>query len=172
MVPSTAATSPIANAHRNSAMVGEVKEGMSGMLSPNVPSPVQLSSPTKMRAPIPAASRPGSMTTPIIPPPMPAASISRNAPTSGEPRSVLMAAKLPAAPITITAISGASVLSSWIASTPSPLPIAISGASGPSTMPRLRVAKDAMMMPGRSIGRVAPPALNPSAGLCPPVPGR
>ena len=27
-------------------------------------------------------------------------------------------------------------------------------------------------MPGRSIGGVAPPALNPSAGECPPVPGR
>ena len=146
---------------------------MLGIESPNVPSPVQLLRPTKTNAPMPDASRPGSITTPIMPPPIPAASISRNAPTSGEPSRVLMAAKLPAAPITTTAISGASRLSRWMASTPAPLPIAISGASGPSTTPRLRVAKEAMMMPGSSIGSTGPPdALKPSAGLWPPVPGR
>ena len=53
-----------------------------------------------------------------------------------------------------------------------PLPIAISGASGPRTTPRLSVANAAMTMPGRSIGRTAPAVLNPSAGLCPAVPGR
>ena len=62
----------------------------------------------------PAASRPGTSTTPSIGPPSPAASISRNAPTSGEPRSVLIAAKLPAAPITATAFAGASFLRRWI----------------------------------------------------------
>ena len=85
---------------------------------------------------------------------------------------MLTAAKLPAAPITITAVSGASRLSRCTASTPSPLPIAISGASGPSTTPRLSVANDATAIPGSSIGSTGPPALNPSAGLCPPVPGR
>ena len=67
------------------------------MASDSVPNPVQLSSPTKMRDPMPAASNPGTSTTPRIAPPIPAASISRNAPTIGEPRSVLIAAKLPAA---------------------------------------------------------------------------
>jgi hypothetical protein len=60
----------------------------------------------------------------------------------------------------------------WTARTPRPLPMAISGASGPITAPRLRLAKAAMMIPGSSIGGTAPDALNPSAGLCPPVPGR
>ena len=85
---------------------------------------------------------------------------------------MLTAAKLPAAPITTTAIWGASRLSRCTASTPSPLPIAISGASGPSTTPRLSVAKDASTMPGSSIGGTGPEDLKPSAGLCPPVPGR
>ena len=89
-------------------------------------------------------------------PPRPDASISRNAPTSGEPSSVLIAAKLPATPITVDAISGASFLIRCTASTPSPLPIAISGASGPSTAPQHRVAKAAIAMPGSSIGRVVP----------------
>ena len=62
--------------------------------------------------------------------------MSRNAPTIGEPSSVLIAAKLPAAPITTTAVWRGVRLSRCIASTPSPLPIAISGASGPSTTPR------------------------------------
>ena len=61
-----------------------------------------------MSAPRPAASRPGIMTTAIVAPPIPAASMSRNAPTSGEPSSVAIAAKLPAAPITMAAIGGAS----------------------------------------------------------------
>ena len=86
---------------------------------------------------------------------------------------MLTAAKLPAAPITITAVSGASRLSRCTASTPSPLPIAISGASGPSTTPRLSVTNDASD-DARQLDREhgAPPALKPSAGLCPPVPGR
>ena len=53
-----------------------------------------------------------------------------------------------------------------------PLPMAMSGASGPSTAPQLRVTKAAMMMPGSSTGGTGPEALNPSAGACPPVPGR
>ena len=89
----------------------------------------------------------------------------------GEPRSVLIAAKLPAAPITTLAVA-ASRLIRCTARMPMPLPMAISGASGPSTAPKLRVANAAMMMPGSSIGGTGPDGLNPSAGLCPPVPGR
>ncbi len=95
---------------------------------------------------------------------MPAASMSRNAPTIGEPRSVEIAAKLPATPTTTAAIGGASFLIRWTASTPRPLPIAMSGASGPSTTPRLSVANAARMIPGSSIGGIAPAAWKPSAG--------
>ena len=147
--------------------------GMSGIESENLPNPVRLSRPMKMSAPIPAASRPGTSTTPIIAPPIPEASINRNAPASGDPpMRVLIAAKLAAAATINTPCFGASFLMKCIASTPSPLPIAISGASGPSTAPRLSVANEAMMMPGRSIGLTAPAALNPSAGSWPAVPGR
>ncbi len=70
------------------------------------------------------------------------------------------------------AIGAASRFRSWSARTPSPLPIAINGASGPSTTPRLNVANAARVIPGSSIGGTAPEAWNPSAGECPPVPGR
>jgi hypothetical protein len=83
----------------------------------------------------------------------------------GEPKRVLMAAKLPAAPMTTLAVAGASFLTKCTAKTPIPLPIAISGASGPRTTPRLSVANAAITMPGRSTGAVAPDALKPSAGL-------
>ena len=61
-----------------------------------------------MSEPTPAASSPGTRTTPSSAPPRPAASISRNAPTIGEPSSVEIAAKLPATPTTTAAIGGAS----------------------------------------------------------------
>jgi len=67
--------------------------------------------------------------------------IKRNAPTNGDPSSVLMAAKLPAAPMTTLAICGASFFKRWTASTPSPLPMAMRGASGPSTTPSARWRK-------------------------------
>ena len=72
----------------------------------------------KISEPTPAASSPGASTTPSIAPPIPATSIIRNAARRGEPRSVLIAAKLPAAPITTLAISGASRLTRWMARTP------------------------------------------------------
>ena len=90
----------------------------------------------------------------------------------GEPNSVLMAAKLPAEAMTMAAVGGASLLASLTANMPSPPPMAMSGASGPRTTPRLRVASAATITPGSSIGVGAPPALNPSAGTWPPVPGR
>ena len=80
--PSTAAVRPIAIAQRNSAPVGLPNGGMFGTASENVPKPVQLSSPMKISEPTPAASSPGTSTTPSIGPPSPAASISRNAPTA------------------------------------------------------------------------------------------
>ena len=135
--------------------------------------PVRASRPTKMSAPTPEASRPGSSTTPSMGPPRPEASISRNAPAMGEPRRVLIAAKLPAAATTAVAWAGMSRLASRTASTASPPPRAISGASGPSTTPRLRVASAASSTPGSWAGVGAPsPALNPSAGEWPPFPGR
>ena len=121
---------------------------------------------------MPAASSPGTSTTPSIGPPSPAASSRRKAPTIGDPSSELMAAKLPAAAITFVAWSGASCAARRTASAPRPLPSMISGASGPSTTPRASVASEARNTPGNSTGGRAPAALNPSAGEWPPVPGR
>jgi hypothetical protein len=163
---------PTTIAHRNSDTRGLPAGGMSGTASEKVPKPLQSSSPMKISEPTPAASSPGASTTPSIAPPIPATSIIRNAAGRGEPRSVLIAAKLPAAPITTLAVSGALRLTRWTARTPRPLPIAIRGASGPRTTPRLSVANEAMTIPGSSIGCTGPDALNPSAGLCPAVPGR
>ena len=130
------------------------------------------SRPRKISDPTPAASSPGTSTTPSIGPPSPAASSSRNAPRSGDPNSVLTAAKLPAVAITAVACAGASRAARRTASAPSPLPIAISGASGPSTAPNESVASAARKTPGSSIGGSGPPTWNPSAGEWPPVPGR
>ena len=171
-LPSTAAAIPIPTAQKNSATFGVVNVGMSGTASEKSPKPVHEFSPMKMSEPTPAASRPGTSTTPSIAPPSPDTSMSRKAPVSGEPRSVLIAAKLPAAAITAVAVCGAFRRTRCTARTPIPLPMAMSGASGPSTAPQLRVAKAAMMMPGSSTGGTAPEGLNPSAGACPPVPGR
>ena len=55
---------------------------------------------------MPAASRPGSSTIVAAAPPTAMASISRNAPSSGEPSSAEMAAKLPAPPITSERLGG------------------------------------------------------------------
>ena len=122
--------------------------------------------------PTPAASRPGTSITPSSGPPKPATSIRRNAPTRGEPRRVLMAAKLPAAPMTTVACAGASFLTRCTMSTASPPPIAMRGASGPRTAPRQRVRSAAMTMPGNISVVGAGLDLKPSAGECPPVPGR
>ena len=67
---------------------------------------------------MPAASSPGMRTMASIGPPIADASSSRKAPMSGDPRSVLMAAKLPAAATTATARSGASRVARRIAITP------------------------------------------------------
>ena len=105
------------------------------------------------------------MTSPNVGPPSPDTSISRNAPSSGDPNNVDTAAKLPAAASTIRTRGGASRLARRTASTASPAPRAISGASGPSTAPRPRVASAAKKIPGRSAvcGRPVP-VTSPSAG--------
>ncbi len=159
-------------AHRNMAPVGWLNGGSPGMAREKLPNPVNESRPMKMRVPMPAASRPGTSTRPRRGPPRPDASISRNAPTMGEPSRALMAAKLPAEAMTTAAVGGASRLTRCTASAPRPPPMAINGASGPRTTPRLRVASEARTTPGSSTAVGAPPALNPSAGLWPDVPGR
>ena len=99
--------------------------------------------------------------------------MSRKAPANGLPSSVLMAAKLPAPAMTTVAIGGASLFTKWTVSAPSPPPMAMSGASGPSTAPRASVAMEARATPGILMGSGGPPpTLNPSAGECPPRPGR
>ena len=171
-VPSTAATRPKTMAHRNMAPVGWLNGGRPGMASEKLPNPVSESRPMKMRVPMPAASSPGTSTRPRSGPPSPDASIRRKAATMGEPSRALMAAKLPAEAITTAAVGGASFLTRCTARAPSPPPMAMSGASGPRTTPRLRVASEARITPGSSTAVGAPPALNPSAGLWPAVPGR
>ena len=61
--PSSGHTRPITIAQPNIATVGVVNAGRSGMASEKVPRPVNASSPTNTRNPIPAASRPGSRAT-------------------------------------------------------------------------------------------------------------
>ena len=86
---------------------------------------------------------------------------------------MLIAAKLPADAITVTAIGGASFFTRCTVRAASPPPMAIRGASGPRTAPRLSVVSAARMMPGSSrSGAAPPPAWNPKAGECPPLPGR
>ena len=171
-LPRNVHTTAMAIAHKNRTPVGWVKTGSPGIDRENVPSPVRSLSPTKIRVPIPAASSPGTSTSPSMAPPIPEASIKRNAPTRGDPSRVLTAAKLPAAAIIVAACGGASLAARCTASTPSPPPMAISGASGPSTTPSTKVASDARNTPGRSIGRGGVPVVNPSAGSCPDVPGK
>ena len=88
----------------------------------------------KISDPTPAATRPGTSTSPSVGPPSPEASISRNAPSRGDPSSVLTAAKLPAAATTAVAWSGTSRLARRTANAARPAPSAISG-PGPSTAP-------------------------------------
>ena len=139
------------------ANVGGTAAGTEVSASEKLPRPVQLSRPTKTNAPTPEASRPGSATRLSVIPLSPATSMIRNAPSTGEPSSVLIAAKLPAEAMIIRAIGGASFLTRRTVSAPSPPPMAISGASGPSTAPRPSVAKAARIMPGSSRPVAGPP---------------
>ena len=172
-VASTEATNPKTIAHRKRPTVRWWNGGRPGRDKENVPNPVNEFKPTKINEPIPAASSPGTRTSPRIGPPMPATSINRKAPRMGEPKRVLIAAKLPAEVITIAAVGGASRAASRTARAPSPPPSAMSGASGPRTTPREREANAAITTPGRSSAPMGGPSeVNPSAGTCPAVPGR
>ena len=84
---------------------------------------------------------------------------------SGDPSSVLIAAKLPADAMIVTAIGGASFWSRCTTSAARPPPMAMSGASGPRTAPSASVVSDARMTAGssRSTGG-PPPVTNPKAG--------
>ena len=131
------------------------------------------SRPTKMSVPMPAARSPGTRTRPSSGPPRPAASISRKAPRMGDPNRVLMAAKLPAEAITMAAVGGASRLARLHRQEPEP------AADGDER--RLRSEDHAEAQGGQrgedhpgQLGRggCPAPALNPSAGMWPAVPGR
>src|SRR5579875_3677402 len=147
-------------AQPNSARLGRPKCGTSGMARENEPRPLQASRPVKISEPTPEASRPGSSTRPSACPPSPDASISRNAPVSGDPSSVLMAAKLPADATTVRTRSGASRRARRTVSAASPPPSAISGISGPSTAPKISVASDTRITPGSC----SPPGEHPADG--------
>ncbi len=90
----------------------------------------------------------------------------------GDPRRKAIPAKAPAAPTTAMAWAGESRFTSHTARTARPPPRAISGASGPTTDPRAIETNAAIRTPGSSIGVGAGCDLNPSAGECPPRPGR
>ena len=165
-------TAPMTRAQPNSATSGRLKCGRPGMAREKVPSPVQASRPMKTRLPTPAASRPGTRTTPSIGPPRPDASMSRNAPTMGDPSRVLMAAKLPADASTDRPCSGTSRLASRKNTRTRPPPSRMSGISGPRTAPKISVARAARTTPGSWAGVGAPCILKPPAGEGPPSPGR
>ena len=91
----------------------------------------------------------------------------------GELKTNDSAAKLPAAPTTTRTCDGACLRATFTVATASPAPRAISGASGPITSPRPMDASPARTIPGSWIGCVGPPpTFKPSAGMCPPSPGK
>ena len=92
--PISAPAAPMTSAQPMVANVGGTPGGTDGSASEKVPRPVQLSKPTKTSAPMPEASKPGSATRLSAAPPIPATSMIRKAPSTGEPSSVLTAAKL------------------------------------------------------------------------------
>jgi hypothetical protein len=170
--PRRAPITPITKAHAKLANVGDSAGGTECRTSEKVPRPVHWPRPTKTNAPMPEASRPGNITRLSVIPPIPAISMIRKAASTGEPSSVLIAAKLPADAMIITAIGGASFFARRTVNAASPAPIAISGASGPSTAPRPSVVNAASAMPGSSRPvNGAPPVLKPNAGEWPPLPG-
>ena len=120
---------------------------------------------------MPAAISPGSTISGSVAPPKPAASITRIAATTGEPKIAETAAKAPAAPRTTSNCGGASFFARFTENTARPPPSAISGASGPRTSPRPIVAIAASTTPGSMFGAVAP-IWSPYAGMWPPLPGR
>ena len=136
-----------------------------------MPSPVSDPIPIEARLPIPAAISPGTRMIFWRAPPSAVASISSTAAISGEEKMNAIAAKLPAAATTSKPCWGTSRLVMRTVSGASPAPSAMSGASGPRTSPNPIVPIAASRMPGRSTGKVGPPAARPWTGTCPPRPG-
>ena len=158
---------------QNSPPVGDPTWGRLGIASENVPSPVQASRPMKMSEPTPAARRPGTRTSSSMAPAIPDASMRRKAASSGEPNSVLIAAKLPAA-ATIGAGPGRSVpLGEPDGADGKPAAERDQRRLGPQHYAEAQRGQCRERHPGKldRQGR-ALPALNPSAGEWPPVPGR
>ena len=161
----------MASAQTRVANVGGTAGGTDVSASEKLPRPVQLSRPTKTNAPIPEASRPGSATRLSVIPLTPATSMIKNAPSTGEPSSVLIAAKLPA-DVIISAIGGASFFARLTVSAARPPPIAISGASpehGAEAQCGQRCEGDAWEL--ACSGR-ASAGLKAKCGRMPPLPGR
>ena len=104
-------------------------------------------------------------------PPSPAASIRITAAMIGEPNRNETAAKVAELASSMPNCGGASGRIARTMRNPRPPPRAIRGASGPTTRPRPIEAMAASSTPGRSTGWVGE-ALRPSAGMCPPLPGR
>ena len=160
-------------AHSRVARVGSTPGGTVVRASEKVPRPVQLSRPRKTRAPMPEASSPGRATRLSVAPAMPAASMMRNAPSSGEPSRVLTAAKLPAEAMTVSAIGVASFLTSRTVSGRE------AGADGDErclgaehraqAQGRERRQDDAGQVP---VDRRPATDRKPRAGECPPGPGQ
>ena len=169
--PRNAATTPKTMAHRNIAPVGCPNAGNSGSpaRTSRTPSASRGRRRRACRRPRPAARGPGR--DPSIGPrcPQPPASGTRSAAVSRTARRW----RRSCLPPRYRRCGGRGIARGKAHRQCSrPLPMGISGASGPSTTPKLRVPSAASRMPGSSIGGVTPAALNPSAGECPPVPGR
>ena len=117
-----------------------------------------------MTAPIPAARRPGTRTSPIIGPPIPDPSINRKAPVSGEPSRVLIAAKLPEAPTTWMDWAGRSRFTARTTAVPPAPAQGDQRGLGPDDRPESEAGQCGRAMPGSSIAGATPPAWKPSAG--------
>ena len=143
----------------------------SGRASVPIGSPVQLPSPVNSTAPTPLETKHGTMATMTVPLAIATTSSSRITATSGLPKMVAIAAADPASAMSIRPCGSDPSFVRSAANSARPPPRAISGASGPITAPSDRPARAASVTPGRLRGSVSPPA-RPSAGTCPPRPGR
>ncbi len=158
---------------RKSTKSGRAKDGRCSGLSEMsaVLRPVSDPSPIETSDPIPAASSPGIRTSGMRDPPRPAASIRITAAMIGDPNRKDTAAKVAEVASSRPSSGGASGRIARTMRNPMPPPSAIRGASGPTTSPSPIEAMAAKITPGRSTGWVGE-ALRPSAGTCPPLPGR
>ena len=143
----------------------------SGRASVPIGSPVQFPSPVNSTAPTPPETKQGTMATMTVPLAIATTSSSRITATSGLPKMVAIAAADPASAMSLRPCGSDPSFVRSAANSARPPPRAISGASGPITAPSDRPARAASVTPGRLRGSVSPPP-RPSAGTCPPWPGR